>query len=217
MKKKIVTFGHTKGGVGKSTALINLAVVLAQRDIDVGILDTDGQVTTAMWHKRRESLNFQPTLECNFVQGNLKDTLHAMRKRNDIVLVDTASFDRDNISLGPALVNSDICICPFSPKEFDLEQLGRLLEHQSLVSALSLNPELKMRALLNKCPTHVHDTRANAADEFLSERIHVYRSRLCNREAYGDAAQTGQGVTEYHDQKAISEINALADEVTTDE
>lgn len=209
----IITFAQIKGGVGKSTALINLGVALAETGAKVGMLDTDSQQTLHNWYNRRLASGRADDMECMFVQGALKDSLVALKKRNDFVLVDTAGFK--NVSLGPALVNSDYAVCPFAPKPYDLEVARTLKQHESIETALLLNSRLKVRALLNHCPTNARDSRANEAEEYLTnEGFDVLASRLCRREAYGDAGQTGMGVTEYDDQKAILEIKALMGELT---
>lgn len=208
----IITFAHIKGGVGKSTVAVNLAVALAQSGARVGLLDTDSQCTLAHWAARRERIDRQPRLECLVVQGQLKDTLKALNKRNDYVFVDTAGFK--NMSLGPALVNSHMAICPFAPKPFDLEVAPDLMAHESLQASLQFNPKLKLRAMLNACPTTANDSRANEAAEYLKGLgIEVLNSRLMRRDAYADATQTGLGVTEYGDKRAIEEIMTLMNEV----
>lgn len=45
----LVTIGGTKGGVGKTTTTVALAVEAAAQGIDVGIIDTDPQSSAAQW------------------------------------------------------------------------------------------------------------------------------------------------------------------------
>lgn len=212
----IITFTQLKGGVGKSTGAINLGVAFAEKGAKVGFLDTDTQNTLWEWFKRRERVGGDcSNMECLFLQGHLKDSLHALRKRNDIVIVDTAGFA--NPSFGPAIVNSQVAICPFAPKQYDLEVAPLVPSHQSFESALMLNPSLKVRALLNSCPTNAKDKRADEAEEYLrSQGYTVYTSRLTRRESYNDAGQIGRGVTEIGDDKAAQEITHLMEEITHD-
>ena len=41
MIKKIIVIGSGKGGVGKSTVSVNLAVSLAKKKLKIGLLDAD--------------------------------------------------------------------------------------------------------------------------------------------------------------------------------
>lgn len=212
----IYTIAQIKGGVGKSTIVVNLAAFFAQTGYKTGILDTDSNRTAWNWWQRRiEEKKDASEIECQFVQGDIKDTLQAMNKRNDIVIVDTAGFS--NVSMGPAIVNSDIVIFPFAPKQYDLEVTQRLLNQDSLVTAQMLNPRVKLRAVLNNCPTNARDQRANDAENYLkNEGLYVYISRLTRRDAYADSGQMGIGVSEFEDDRAAVEISNLGKEVLND-
>ena len=50
----IITIASTKGGVGKSTFILNLATVMLNHGKKVAILDADNQNTVSKWHKVRE-------------------------------------------------------------------------------------------------------------------------------------------------------------------
>ena len=41
MIKNIIVIGSGKGGVGKSTVTVNLAISLAKKNLNVGLLDAD--------------------------------------------------------------------------------------------------------------------------------------------------------------------------------
>ena len=64
----IVVFGSEKGGAGKSTCAINVAVELARREYTVLIIDADRQRTSAKWAERREqeltAKEDPPTVQC---------------------------------------------------------------------------------------------------------------------------------------------------------
>lgn len=213
-KKMIITLANTKGGVGKSTICVNLAAAIAGTGRSVGVIDTDPQKSSVSWGQIREMLDVEPRIEVIHVSGSITDTIKAMRVRHDVVLIDTAGFD-DDISIGPALVNSDVVICPFAPKHYDLEVKARLYNHHLFASAEEIcGKKLRIYALLNRCPTNAKDKRADDAfQELKDEGFDMLKSRLGNREAFGDATQTGNGVTEDEAPKAAEEINALMEEV----
>ena len=50
----IITVASTKGGVGKSTVVLNLATVLLNQGKKVAVLDADSQGTVSKWAKVRD-------------------------------------------------------------------------------------------------------------------------------------------------------------------
>jgi chromosome partitioning protein len=211
----IIVMSQRKGGSGKSTVAINLTAALLGRGLTVGLLDTDEQRSTYKWFKRREKAAQElPLPECYYSQGDVNDNVRALAKRNQILIVDTAGFHSHELRI--ALLHADIVITPFRPKPYDLEVAKSQMA--ILDEVRIVNKKMIGYALINSAPTNAKDTRADAAAAFLSNhKYKVLRSRLSNREAYGDSGQEGLGVTEYRqDQSAIKaaqEITNLVEEL----
>ena len=53
-KKVIITVGNTKGGVGKTTIAVNLAVEAAKDGKNVLLIDTDPQGSSTAFRSERE-------------------------------------------------------------------------------------------------------------------------------------------------------------------
>ncbi|MDC0865114.1 ParA family protein [Rickettsiaceae bacterium] len=58
----IFTVASTKGGVGKSTFILNLATVIQNSGKKVAILDADAQGTVSKWNKVREYIRANDSL-----------------------------------------------------------------------------------------------------------------------------------------------------------
>ena len=206
----IITLGQTKGGVGKSTVATHLAVEYATRGLKVGLLDADPQHSAARWYNRRCKHEDVAHIEFKQTLGDISDTITAMSQRNRVLIIDTGGFD--NAELRCALVQTNIVICPFRPKQFDLDEarhiLGRIHEMRFA------NPRLKSYALINQAPTLARDSRADSASEYLLAcGFDVLEQRLYHREAFGDCAETGQGAAEFTDSKADKEVKNLVEEL----
>lgn len=207
----IIALVQRKGGSGKTSVATNIAAELANRGHSVGLLDTDPQLTATTWFKRRVDKHPErPALECKQLMGDIGDTVDAMAKRNDFLLIDTAGFDSNEGRR--AMVAADIVLCPFRPKQYDLDVASGL---KNLVDLAAVgNPKLKLVACLNSSPTNANDRRAAEAHAYLSGKgYRVLNARLFNRESYGDAGQVGLGATEYDDKKASAEVQTLVDEL----
>nr|WP_228006347.1 ParA family protein [Morganella morganii] len=58
----ITVIGGNKGGSGKTTTAINIAVALAKKGKEVCLINADLQRTAAKWHAERETSGIQPTI-----------------------------------------------------------------------------------------------------------------------------------------------------------
>lgn len=67
----IFTIGNTKGGVGKSTLALNLAIALASRGRRVWIVDGDRQGTTSTAMSIRAAAGKLPLIHCSHIVGGL--------------------------------------------------------------------------------------------------------------------------------------------------
>ena len=73
---KIITVASTKGGVGKSTFVLNLATTLLKLGNKVADLDTDMRGTLGKWSKVRSyALEEDPKMMPLFVVGVHEETL----------------------------------------------------------------------------------------------------------------------------------------------
>ena len=212
----IITMTQRKGGPGKSTVATNLAACFAGQGIQVGLLDVDTQETAKNWFWRRQ-INGVPTenLEFKHTVGDFVDTLIAMANRNEILIVDTAGWDSAELAI--ALTYADLAIAPFRPKVYDLESVGEVRNMCARVTAARSDigrGDLVLRGVINQGSSNSKQTRTNDAITYLTNQgLECFGSVLAIREAYGDAAEEGLGVTEFTDTKAAAEIEALAAEI----
>ena len=113
---KTIAIVSRKGGVGKSTLTMNLAVAAA----DSSIIDTDPQASCADWSDRREN---EPP-EVNTVPAGR--TKAALKKcKSDWVFIDTQpSAEASLIEIAQA---ADICVVVLRPGQLELDALGATL------------------------------------------------------------------------------------------
>jgi plasmid segregation oscillating ATPase ParF len=75
----ITVIGGNKGGSGKTTTAVNIAVALALKGQDVCLLNADLQRSAAKWHAEREAANTKPTITLIEKFDNLTSTLRGGR------------------------------------------------------------------------------------------------------------------------------------------
>ncbi|KVL51881.1 MULTISPECIES: division plane positioning ATPase MipZ [Burkholderia] len=206
----IVLIGGEKGGVGKSTLASNLAVHLVREQVDVVLVDTDGQATGARFVERRDEGGIQPPIPCVQRTGDVAATLRDLAKRYQVVIVDAGG--RDSRELRTALAVANLLLTPIRASQADLETLPKVNELVGL--ARGLNPELKASAVLSMAPSNPVIREVEDARELLAQfdQLELADTVIRDRKVYRDALLAGQGVVELNNSLARAEIQLLAQE-----
>ena len=143
----IVTVGNTKGGVGKTTIALNLAIARALQGRDVWLIDGDRQGTAQTAVTIRAEAGRQPALSCaHYPDGStLRTQVQQTGKKFDDVIIDAGG--RDSTALRAALILSDVLVIPFAPRSLDvwaLNDIGSLIRE-----VMSERDGLRVLAMLN--------------------------------------------------------------------
>jgi chromosome partitioning protein len=127
MKQTVISVVHQKGGVGKTTIAVCLAGELAERGIELSLIDADKTGSARSWAdpgKLQYPVTYKPVVE-----GEGRAWAEAINKLRDRPLViDCAPND---YSIGAATALADIAIVPCGPSGLDLEgtmQALRIIE-----------------------------------------------------------------------------------------
>jgi chromosome partitioning protein len=204
----ILTVGNIKGGVGKTTIAINLAIVRAAQGQDVLLIDGDEQQTALTFTELRESQLGQTGYTAVGLTGaSLRSQVRHLAPKYDEILIDAGG--RDTGSLRAALVVSDAVLVPVQPRSFDiwaLDQLAGLVEE-----ARELNEGLIAYLVLNAADAHGRDNEEAAAILQEREGFSLLPVVIGRRKAFPNAAALGRGVFEQSpkDPKATQELSAL--------
>jgi chromosome partitioning protein len=191
-----------KGGTGKTTTVLGLAVAAARAGYDVAVIDIDPQATAANWKDRRKDEN-PPVVSAQ--ASRLKQTLDAARAGGvQYAFIDTAGRSDDS-ALNAARA-ADLVLIPSRPNIVEVEtlpQVGDLLR-------LAGNPPAFV--LLNGIhPTSGRSTVSDVGDAIRSLfGLTVCPVHLCQRNAYAEAMTSGRVPQEVDpDGKAGDELNRL--------
>lgn len=205
----IVTVGNTKGGVGKTTLALNLAVARARAGKDVWLVDGDRQATiTTALAIRAESGQLPAIATAQYFDGpTLRTQIGLQGKKFDDVVIDVGG--RDSSALRAALGLSDILLIPFQPRSIDV---WALVDISALVEEIrSLGKELAVYAVLNQADIQGTDNKDAAAALADFPGITLLDTPIRRRKSLANAAGEGRAVIEHMpaDQKAIAEVEAL--------
>lgn len=210
----VILVGGTKGGVGKTTLAVNVAVLLATRGSDVCLLDADPQGSATRWSERRTDLQpGRPVVHCVQRSGDVRTTAADHAGRYQHVIVDAGG--RDSRELRSALLAADVFLTPLRASQFDLETLAGLGE--VVTATLLYNAGLRRHAVLSIAPTNVRINEVAEARDALrqayGELLPLLATVVRERKVYRDAALGGLGVVEMDNALAATEIVALVAEI----
>lgn len=208
----IATIGSLKGGVGKSTVTVNIAVELTRLGKNVMVVDADPIGTTSNWISDREqrSPDQAPIIGIQ-KQGNVRATLQDLAKSYDVVLVDVGGYDSQEMRT--AATTSDLLIVPMKPSSVDLDVLPKFVA--LLEQFKDFNPELSIGGMFTQAPTHPASRKVTDSKEILTDypEIAMFDTTFFQRSAYMDVMPLGRGVVEWSDSKAKAEVQVFVQEL----
>jgi chromosome partitioning protein len=182
---KAITFVTQKGGSGKSTLCISLAVAAQEAGQSVCILEMDRQATISDWAEHRK----QASPEVAQVDATQLDDIMARLRRSDFdyVFIDTPGVDSPG-SLA-AIRAADLCVIPCRPTPADLRAFKPTL-------AAIYRLEKKFTFVLNQTPPRSY--RVRDATDGLAVLGVLPEVNIVMRNDHQDALGLGQGVTEFN-------------------
>jgi chromosome partitioning protein len=204
----ILVVGNTKGGVGKTTLAINLAIARALDGRDVLLVDGDEQGTAITFTDlRAEKLGLPGYTAVSLHGAAIRTQTRLLAPKYGDVVIDVGG--RDTGSLRAALTVADTLLIPVQPRSFDLWAIDGLI---ALVKeAREINERLRALLILNAADAQGSDNEAAAESLGEAEGLEYLAHPIGRRKAFPNAAAAGRSVLEQipRDQKAVQELAAL--------
>jgi chromosome partitioning protein len=202
-----VAFAAQKGGTGKSTLAVHLAVCAARKRKTVALIDLDGLQNNALgWSARRaKERAMRGALEDVAAFGARPQELGGMIARAKEQHVDLLILDspgRADVTAAHVMAAADVVLIPCRPFSYDLEA--------SVETAAEVKRTKVAHAffVLNAIPAR--GTRHIEARAALAPLLPVCPVELHHYLAFGDALNDGRSVEELDPKgKAAAEIRAL--------
>tara|TARA_B110000977_G_scaffold164286_1_gene210684 strand:+ start:1790 stop:2425 length:636 start_codon:yes stop_codon:yes gene_type:complete len=209
----IIIIGCNKGGAGKTTTAINLAVCMAKKGLDICLVDADPQRSAAKWAAERESNGHRPTFTLVEKRDNITQTLKNLADKFEHIIVDVAG--RNSRELITGAVIADKIIAPHQCSQLDLDTLGELKDQVVLIRDLNPNLEVWIYHTMASTNPVVRDTERREFEEYVSEfdTFRPLKSVGFYRKVYKDTITEGKSVLEFNNSQACYEIEQLTKEV----
>lgn len=198
---RVIAVIAQKGGTGKTTLTLSMAVEAQRRGQTVVVVDLDPQASASRWHDRREA---ETPVVVSAQASRLEQVLQGAKERDvDIVFIDTPP--RAEQAAVAAAKAADLVLVPCRPAVYDLETVPTTVE----IINFAGNPPVL--GVLNGVPPAgaKHD---QAIEVLEGMGLEVCSTAFGQRIAFDHAATVGLAAQEYEPGgKAAIEVYAVYD------
>jgi chromosome partitioning protein len=201
----VLAMASLKGGTGKTTVGLNLAVAAEEAGLQTVVVDVDPQQASAKWGDLRAITGKTPTV-ISAMAARLPQTIESIvRLGAELVVIDTAAHAEG--ILVSTIDLADVVLIPCRPTIVDLQYLATTVQLTALRRKTAA-------VLLNAVAARTID-RGQAEGAIMDMGVNLVPVSVSNLVAYARAITVGQGVTEFEpDGKAAAEMRALFGELT---
>lgn len=210
----IVSVLNTKGGVGKTTIALNLAISRALLGHPVWLVDGDRQATALQAVAQRVEAGKTPTIAVShYPEGPmLRSQVQQQGVHYKDIVIDAGG--RDSTALRAALMLSDVVVVPFQPRSFDVWGVGDMAEIAA--EAVSMRDGLRIFAVLSGADSGGKDNAEAAAAVSDFAPIVYLDTPIGRRKGIAEAAGGGMSILEMSgNAKAKAEMSALISAIYT--
>ncbi len=192
-----------KGGSGKTTLAVHMAVCAARQKRRTALIDIDPQSSAFNWNESRDEGR---KLDAAKAEARQIPALLQQAKAGgiDLAIIDTAPHSDSAAAI--AAQYADLVLIPCRPARFDLDAITSTVQ----IATVAKKPAA---VVINAAPRGKLAEEARAALE--RQGITVIDTVLHQRAAYSHAVIDGRSVHEYEpDGKAAAEIDELYNHLT---
>lgn len=192
---KTIAVLSSKGGCGKSTIALHLAVAYANAGLATAVIDVDPQASAAEWKDRREE-DDPPVITAP--PSRLAKELERIREAGgELVIIDTPPHNGEALATAARL--ADLVLIPCRPSIMDLNAITSTTIGLSGITVPSF-------VVLNAVPAF-GGYAASAEEALTGLGIKVCPVRLGNRIAFSNALVEGKTAQEL-DPKGLAAVEA---------
>ena len=207
MLSKVITIAQQKGGTGKTTLAVHLALAFIKyHNLKVAIIDTDPQGSLGKWFMiRTEKKNSNDNL--TFKTASLWGAQYeskTLKNDHDIVIIDTPPKIESDAR--PAIEAADLVLIPMSASHVDFWATGAIVEIAKKANKkilIQINRSNQRSKLITKTNDFIKSLDLSSTQTIIG-----------NRQIY--ASSMGEGKTAIEKQKkgiAVEEMKKLSEQI----
>ena len=207
MLSKVITISQQKGGTGKTTLAVHLAMAFIKyHDLKVAIIDTDPQGSLGKWfmiRTEKKVSNENLTFKTASLWGAQYES-KTLKNDHDIVIIDTPPKIESDAR--PSIEAADLVLIPMAASHVDFWATGAIVE-------IAKKANKKILAQINR--SSQRSKLIDKTKDFIkSLDLESTQTIIGNRQIY--TSSMGEGKTAVEKQRkgnAIDEIKKLSDQI----
>ena len=210
MLSKVITISQQKGGTGKTTLAVHLALAFIKyHNLKVAIIDTDPQGSLGKWfmiRTEKKVSNDNLTFKTASLWGAQYES-KTLKKDHDIVIIDTPPKIESDAR--PSIESADLVLIPVAASHVDFWATGAIVDIAKKANKkilIQINRSSQRSKLISK------------TNEFIkSLNLSATKTIIGNRQIF--ASSMGEGKTAVEKQKksnAVAEIKQLSEQILSE-
>ena len=207
MLSKVITIAQQKGGTGKTTLAVNLALAFIKyHNLKVAIIDTDPQGSLGKWfmiRSEKKISNQNLTFKTASLWGAQYES-KILKQDHDIVIIDTPPKIESDAR--PAIEAANLVIIPVAPSPVDFWATESIIE-------IAKKAKRKILIQINRA-NHLSKLISKTHEYIKSINISAPKTLIGHRQIF--IASMGEGKTVVEKQrksKAVEEIRNISEQI----
>ena len=207
MLSKVITIAQQKGGTGKTTLAVHLALAFIKyHNLKVAIIDTDPQGSLGKWFMIRSEKNIS-NQNLTFKTASLWGAQYEskiLKQDHDIVIIDTPPKIESDAR--PAIEASNLVLIPITPSPVDFWATESIIE-------IAKKAKRKILIQINRA-NHRSKLISKTHEYIKSINISAIKTLIGHRQIF--IASMGEGKTVVEKQrksKAVEEIRKISEQI----
>mgnify|MGYP001241379861 FL=1 len=207
MLSKVITISQQKGGTGKTTLAVHLAMAFIKyHNLKVAIIDTDPQGSLGKWfmiRTEKKVSNENLTFKTASLWGAQYES-KTLKNDHDIVIIDTPPKIESDAR--PSIEAADLVLIPMAASHVDFWATGAIVDIAKKANKkilAQINRSSQRSKLINKTKEFIKSLDLDSTETIIGNR-QIYTSSM------------GEGKTAVEKQKkgnAVDEIKNLSDQI----
>ena len=207
MLSKVITICQQKGGTGKTTLAVHLALAFAKlHNLKIAIIDTDPQGSLGKWfvvRTEKKVSNENLTFKTASLWGAQYES-KTLKKDHDIVIIDTPPKIESDAR--PSIEAADLVLIPVTPSHVDFWATEAIIEIAKKAGKkifIQINRANERSKLVKKTHEYIKSINVNSTNTLIGHR-QIYASSM------------GEGKTAIEKQRksnAVEEIKKLSEQI----